>query len=280
MLKRFLKQKFPAFVSMLKFIKRVPHVTFDGWGMITTETNPPWLCYDANDDFQIAEFHNANKKILDDYRAGRFVPTQFQSQDFEAILKSLLWRHYIVFQTVLIAANNQRSGNGEFVMVECGVCDGLTVSLAISAANFSVKENWTAYLYDSWGGMRAENLTENEIRLENNYDYLSLDRTKANLQSWSKNLEYIVGCIPSTLDQKTSPLSINWLHIDLNSAMPTLETLNFFFHKILPGGVILLDDYGWKGHADTKLIVDKFSRENNCICIQIPTGQAIIVKGP
>ena len=41
------------------------------------------------------------------------------------------------------------------------------------------------------------------------------------------------------------PESIIYLHIDLNSSELTLAALDFFFPKLVHGGIIIFDDYGW-----------------------------------
>jgi hypothetical protein len=60
--------------------------------------------------------------------------------------------------------------------------------------------------------------------------------------------------------------------------MPTEETLKFFYEKILPGGVILFDDYAWNGYVDTKRVVDRFFQMKNVELLHLPTGQAIVFK--
>ena len=76
-------------------------------------------------------------------------------------------------------------------------------------------------------------------------------------------------CLPE------SPHSIVYLHIDLNSAKPTLAALNFFYPRLVKGGVILFDDYGWREYKDTKKVVDEFFSSKPGILLKLATGQAI-----
>ena len=46
------------------------------------------------------------------------------------------------------------------------------------------------------------------------------------------------------------------LHIDLNSKEATLSSLDFFYEKVLTGGVIIFDDYGRIEYE--KEVIDKF----------------------
>lgn len=57
--------------------------------------------------------------------------------------------------------------------------------------------------------------------------------------------------------------------------MPTKAVLEFFFPKLIKGGIILFDDYGWEGYEDTKQIIDEFFSKKSRIVLKLPTGQAI-----
>ena len=85
--------------------------------------------------------------------------------------------------------------------------------------------------------------------------------------------------IPNTFNGENEPETVSWLHIDLNSSSPTLDTLNYFWEKIDKGGIILLDDYAQPAYVDTKETVDKWlidKKDSNFI--QMPTSQGIIFK--
>ena len=66
------------------------------------------------------------------------------------------------------------------------------------------------------------------------------------------------------------------MHIDLNSYKASLSTLDFFYEKVVSGGIILFDDYG--GFKETQIIVDNFFLEKEGHFINFPTGQAIFLK--
>ena len=51
------------------------------------------------------------------------------------------------------------------------------------------------------------------------------------------------GFLPEALDG-VAPQSIAWLHIDLNAARPEVLTLEALFDRVVPSGMIILDDYG------------------------------------
>jgi len=80
------------------------------------------------------------------------------------------------------------------------------------------------------------------------------------------------------LTKPESPNVLIFLHIDLNSEKPTLETLRFFFRNIVSGGIILFDDYGDRAFVKTKLSIDNFLNDKDGSMLKLPTGQAIFFK--
>ena len=160
--------------------------------------------------------------------------------------------------------------------VECGVCDGMTIYFALNA--LKNKSKFKIFLYDSWKEMKKKYLTKNELRHLGDYNYLSLNNTKNNLKKFNKSLIYNVGYIPEVFKTHRYPKNLSWLHIDLNAYKPTIDVLNFFYKKLLIGGVILLDDYNHLSYEPTKMNVDKFFKNKKGQFISFPTGQAMFIK--
>ena len=59
---------------------------------------------------------------------------------------------------------------------------------------------------------------------------------------------------------------------------PEIAAAHFFWDKIVPGGVVILDDYGFKGHEEQKAAFNEFAKQKNVPILQLPTGQGIIFK--
>lgn len=254
---------------------------FAGWGM-TSNHQPPWKT-EGNTDFIATSFATTNEYLLKILRDNQFVLSQFQKdgryqEEIESKLSYLSWRHFIVFWSATFSAKsaNQRQIN----IVEAGVCDGLTAFFALSAIHQQIAEasNLKAFLYDAWDQMTPDLLTEAEAKQTGDYSYLQVTRTKLNLRMFSDGTNYLQGRIPEVLSDHPGPTELSWLHIDLNSSMPTLKTLEHFEPKLLPGGVVLFDDYGWDGYEETKMVVDEYCRQSNGLLFPLPTGQAIFFK--
>jgi O-methyltransferase len=91
------------------------------------------------------------------------------------------------------------------------------------------------------------------------------------------NVTIIKGRVPQTLEECTAT-KIAYLSIDMNAVAPEIAAADFFWDKIVKGGVILLDDYGFPMHINQKIAFDKFAAEKNVEILSLPTGQGIIIK--
>jgi O-methyltransferase len=254
-----------------KLSGRGPKPEFSGWGM-TTFTFTPWH---GGGDGLTREFLKTNADLTEKVKLGEFNLAQFSEVDDKPkLLGELMWRHYIVFWSAAYASKVTacRVKN----IVECGVCDGLTVFFALSAAKSQSQAK--AFLYDAWDAMRSEDLADSEKANAGAYSYLDIENTRRNLAVFHDDTAFNKGRIPGSFKTAVNPAEIVWLHIDLNAAMPTEAALHFFFDRIAPGGVVLFDDYAWHGFQDTRTAVDEFFSRKEGTLLPLPTGQAIYFK--
>ena len=245
---------------------------FVGWGM-TTGNYPPW--HQGEGDSVSRAFYEANEQFLARVREGSFQLTQLRNLTVEAreeFVRGLSWRHFIAQWSVLWAARGIRCL--DVTLVECGVCDGMLSYFAMKALQGQYTFNCT--LYDAWQAMQAEQLLTSEIKAVGAYGYLSLDTTKSNLEMFREQCTFVKGTIPESLSATKGPDEVNWLHVDLNSAIPTLATLEYFWPVMPSGSVVLIDDYLWS--SETKHECDSFFADRNCVFLPLPTGQGVCFK--
>jgi hypothetical protein len=62
----------------------------------------------------------------------------------------------------------------------------------------------------------------------------------------------------------------------MNCVAPEIAALEFFHPKMVKGGVIVLDDYGFPKHIHQKKAFDQFAVEKGISILALPTGQGII----
>jgi len=261
-------------LCMAKNIFTFPGVVgFAGWDMFTSHS-PPW---DGEDKIS-RDFNEVNNKFLELVSSNKFKLRFFTADKHEPVyvVESMKWRNYNIFWSVKYAINATGSSQKNFI--ECGVCDGLSAYYAINASITEMVKDPKFYLYDAWDGMKKEYLTESEKGCIGEYSYLDISITKSNLKEFDDITVFNKGYLPESLESSENPDSAIWMHIDLNSAKPTLSALERFHDRLVPGGVILFDDYAHIPYADTRTVVDKFFTTKKGINFSLPSGQSIYFK--
>lgn len=147
--------------------------------------------------------------------------------------------------------------------------------------------NRTFYLLDTFQGIDLRYVLDGEIRhavdmnetmLESGFYVQGVESVEANFSQW-KNIRIIEGSIPETLNQVETK-SVAYLHLDMNCAPPEITALNFFWDRLLPGAIVLIDDYGFGGHEAQKHAMNAFAKEKDVMIAALPTGQGLLIKPP
>lgn len=268
----FLKQLTKVFLGRASIVEITP-LTFSGWKM-ATGTQVPW--HNGGGNRRSRSFAACDSR-LEGLIASREVNlTQFRAEGVNSEVAALKWRHYFVHWTAATAC--QIAVPGEKNFVELGVCDGLTAWYAADARRQSGCDG-KFYLYDAWAGMRSDLLTSSEKNSEGSYAFLNVENTQRNLAlSGSSDFVFNKGYLPESFANCPNPQSVAWLHIDLNSALPTIASMDYFWEKMLPGGIILFDDFAWPGYEDTRQQIETWCEARDVDVLQLPTGQALISK--
>jgi hypothetical protein len=181
------------------------------------------------------------------------------------------WRAH----TVCWAAAHAKRIGGDFV--ECGVFKGFLSRIVVDYIDFAhVPHNF--YLMDTYEGFADEAITEAERaggltagRYESSYDIVRY------VFAHLKNVKIIKGAIPGTLKQVKSR-RIAYLHIDMNCTIPEIAAAEYFWGRLARGAIMILDDYGFKGHEEQKKAFDRFARRKKVQILSLPTGQGMIIK--
>lgn len=191
------------------------------------------------------------------------------------------WRVHIA----LWAATNASRLDGDFV--ECGVNYGFMSSAVMESLDWD-RLGKTFYLLDTFGGLDPRFVTDaeqetgtldkNEDRLSTGFYNDSVDRVRANFAQW-RNTRIIVGTVPETLEQVEAQ-NVAYLHLDMNSAAPEVAALRYFWPRLVPGALVLLDDYAYMGFDEQGAAMDALARELGMSICALPTGQGLIIRPP
>jgi hypothetical protein len=131
--------------------------------------------------------------------------------------------------------------DGDFV--ECGVSTGMSSAIMCDYLDFATVAK-TLYLYDAWA---------RDPRV------------------------LVPGFVPETF-ATVCPDRIAFLHVDLNSADAEIAVLDHLFDRVVPGGIVLFDDYGFSGYLASQQAEDTWMQRRGYTIAELPTGQGLLIK--
>ena len=132
------------------------------------------------------------------------------------------------------------------------------------------------YLYDSWEGLSDLATEQEKCVVGSTYSDPSTYRRVLSKFSNDSRYSIVRGWLPNALDNHFPDRPISLLSVDLNSALPEVESIKILWKMVLKGGYILLDDYG--RNPAQRLAIDEFAQSANQYVITLPTGQGLMVK--
>jgi predicted O-methyltransferase YrrM len=73
--------------------------------------------------------------------------------------------------------------------------------------------------------------------------------------------------------------TFSFVHIDVDLYEPTKESLDFFYSRLAPKGIIVCDDYNFCQFPGAKKAFDEFLENNNpSFFYEVPYGASFIIK--
>lgn len=201
-----------------------------------------------------------NLSVLEDIAFREAWETNITNASDEAIL----WRRYIL----CCAAFHAVHLDGDFV--ECGALYGTGVKTVIDyfGKDKFIKPFW---VYDTFDTNPVEG------HAFPGQDEGLYERVQERFAGYDQ-VRLVKGLLPDTLAQQ-SPVQIAYLHIDLNKAEFEIAVLEALFDRIVPGGVLILDDYEWSGiYRQQKIQEDSWLSARHYRVFPLPTGQGLVLK--
>jgi len=195
------------------------------------------------------------------------------------------WRAYRRFEP-----HNARSAERKFAVyqlvrsldevagdtAECGAFAGAT-SHFICAARAT---GWH-HIFDSFAGLSSpveqDAVSTSETPAWQAGDLASpLESLRANLADFDRVAVY-PGWIPERFAE-VGDRRFCFVHIDVDLYQPTRDSLTFFYPRIVEGGMLVCDDYGYLNCPGAKRACDEFAASIPEPLVHLPTGQALIIK--
>ncbi|MEO8153082.1 MAG: TylF/MycF/NovP-related O-methyltransferase [Rhizobacter sp.] len=179
--------------------------------------------------------------------------------------KAIVWRRYVL----ACAAYHCVQLDGDFV--ECGAYTGVGMKTVIDYLGGTAfpKTFWGYDIFEHDESMANHSMPEHGTGL--------YTRTQQKFSSYPR-VKLIKGLIPAVFES-ACPERIAYLHIDLNQAPAEIAALEHLFDRMVPGGILILDDYEWSGiYRQQKLAEDAWFDSRRYRVMPLPTGQGLVIK--
>jgi hypothetical protein len=157
-------------------------------------------------------------------------------------------------------------------IVELGVYQGQTATIMARNAR---RLGRTAWLMDTFTGFDAKDFTGADAGRAPQFTDTSLEAVRARVGE--ENTRYVKGFFPDTAAHLPPDGRYCLVHIDVDLYAPILSALTYFYPRMVPGGFMIVHDYGslaWEG-AD-KAVDVFFADKPECV-IQMPDSAGSIV---
>ena len=131
-------------------------------------------------------------------------------------------------------------------------------------------------LFDTFAGMERSNPSQGDRHGPGAFSDTSLEAVRE-FVGREGFIDYRVGWVPKTFGGIEDD-EIIFAHVDLDLHDPILASCEFIYPRLLRGGWMVLDDYGFPSTPGARRAIDSFFKDKREQPIILQTGQAIVVK--
>ena len=255
----------------MRVLKRWVRQKLEGAGYVVFNSRTAGLY--AQDG--VFTFNNSHFARAADFRAAY----QRGVQASRGVDPKIEWRVHVA----LWAARSVVHIPGDFV--ECGVNAGFMSSAIMHCLGWKRIEK-VFFLIDTFSGPVLSQYSDEEVErgqkrvaedaMAKGAYIMDPDLARANFADWP-NTEIVQGVVPDVLEQLKVD-RVAFLHLDMNCARPERAAFEYFWEKLSPGGVVLLDDYAAYGYDALAKAIDEAARARGTEVLSLPTGQGLIWK--
>ncbi|MEQ8390606.1 MAG: TylF/MycF/NovP-related O-methyltransferase [Thalassospira sp.] len=186
-------------------------------------------------------------------------------------------RHFMLFDLLNLSFDNL---GDQGALAECGCWKGQSTYMLANV----VKERGVSpfHVFDSFEGLSSYEDEDIDQRNSVDREYLNNRRrhfaseeeiVKINLSKFDF-ISFYKGWIPGRFGE-VAEFEYKFVHIDVDMYQPYVDSIRFFYPRMLKGGVIVFDDYGSSGFPGARRAVDELAEEfQPSIFLRFPLGGA------
>lgn len=164
----------------------------------------------------------------------------------------------------LARAHSRRPGD----MAEVGVYQGGSAKLICQA-----KGDKALHLFDTFEGLPKATETDGRVHKQEQYS-CSLESVRAYLAGYD-DVHFHKGHFPDST-QDVPETTFSFVHFDVDLYESTRACLEYFYPKMIPGGVMLSHDYSLL--AGVRKAFDEFLEGRPEVLIELPSTQCMVIK--
>jgi O-methyltransferase len=202
-----------------------------------------------------------NMSMLEDLPFVKSWSSNVESLPDEAIV----WRRYVLACSAYHCIHLE----GDFV--ECGAYTGVGIKTVVDYLGGEAfpKQFWGYDVFEHSESMLNQEMPEHGPHLYQRVQQKFINYPQVRL---------VKGLIPDSF-AGNCPDKVAYLHIDLNQAPAEIAALDHLFDRMVPGGILILDDYEWAGiYRNQKLAEDVWFDARRYRVMPLPTGQGLVIK--
>jgi hypothetical protein len=180
----------------------------------------------------------------------------------DPVIRARIWRVH----TLCWAARSCLGVGGDYV--DLGCYDGKTVEIIARYVDFA-RQRRRYHVYDLFDDPPEESRKGAHG-----------PRLQAEVEERLRGLgevRVVGGRLPESLEG-TLPSRIAFAQLDLNSADAELACLERLFDRLVPGAILVLDDYGFARYRESHEREKAFFAAHSTGVLEMPTGQGLVIK--
>lgn len=159
-------------------------------------------------------------------------------------------------------------------MVEVGVYKGGTATLLREA-----QPDATFVCFDTFEGHPEPSLADDPAHPAGRFNDTSIERVSSLFDGHPNPPLFVKGRFPDALDLVVLPERLSFVHVDVDLYEGTLAAFERLWPLLVPGGVMICDDYGFGDCPGAKRAVKEFVAKTSDAQLEEPaTLQAIVRK--
>ncbi len=159
-------------------------------------------------------------------------------------------------------------------IAELGVYKGGSARLLSELFSKQVSDK-KIFLFDTFMGLPKHDELVDHHR-EGDLGDTSFENVKLFLKDFS-NVYFHQGLFSETLSRIENELFC-FVHIDVDLYSSIIECCSFFYPRLIKGGIIIFDDYGFISCPGAKKAVDEFFQDKPDSPVYLTTGQCLVLK--